>query len=89
MKEDKIDELCSMHVRYWKWIKSLVRQPEGKRPLRSPAHRWEDNLKLSLRKYIGICGLDCLACARNEWMVHPYRVISNYHVWRSHPLITL
>jgi hypothetical protein len=27
----------------------LVGRPEGKRPLRRPRHRWEDNIKLDLR----------------------------------------
>ena len=28
----------------------LVRKPEGKRPLRRPRRRWEDNIKMDLRK---------------------------------------
>jgi hypothetical protein len=32
----------------------LVRKSEGKRPLRRPRHRWEDNIKMDLRE-IG-CG---------------------------------
>jgi hypothetical protein len=28
----------------------LVGRPEGKRPLRRPRHRWEDNIKLDLRE---------------------------------------
>jgi hypothetical protein len=27
----------------------LVRKPEGKRPLRRPRHRWEDNIKMDLQ----------------------------------------
>jgi hypothetical protein len=33
----------------------LVGNPEGKRPLGRPRRRWEDNIKLNLRK-IGIDG---------------------------------
>jgi hypothetical protein len=33
----------------------LVGRPEGKRPLRRPTRRWEDNIKLDLRE-IGIDG---------------------------------
>jgi hypothetical protein len=33
----------------------LVGRPEGKRPLGKPRHRWEDNIKMSLRE-IGIDG---------------------------------
>jgi hypothetical protein len=28
----------------------LVRRPEGKRPLRRPRHRWEDNIKRDIRE---------------------------------------
>jgi hypothetical protein len=30
--------------------KIFVRKPEGKRPLRRPRHRWEDNVRLNLRE---------------------------------------
>jgi hypothetical protein len=35
----------------------VVGNPEGKRPLRRPRHRWEDNIKLDLRER-GWCGVD-------------------------------
>jgi hypothetical protein len=35
----------------------LVRRPEGKRSLGRPRHRWEDNIKMDLRK-IGINGVN-------------------------------
>jgi hypothetical protein len=35
----------------------LVGRPEGKRPLKRPTCRWEDNIKLDLRE-IGIDGLN-------------------------------
>jgi hypothetical protein len=28
----------------------LIRKPEGKRPLRRPRRRWEDNIKMDLRE---------------------------------------
>jgi hypothetical protein len=28
----------------------LVGRPKGKRPLRRPKHRWEDNIKMDLRE---------------------------------------
>jgi hypothetical protein len=28
----------------------LVGKPEGKKPLGTPRHRWEDNIKMNLRK---------------------------------------
>jgi hypothetical protein len=30
--------------------KLLVTKPEGKKPLRRPRHRWEDNIRMDLRK---------------------------------------
>jgi hypothetical protein len=27
----------------------LVGKPEGKKPLETPRHRWEDNIKMNLR----------------------------------------
>jgi hypothetical protein len=46
-----------------------VRKPEGKRPLGRPRLRWEDNIRMDLRK-IG-CGdmnwID-LAQDRDQWM---------------------
>jgi hypothetical protein len=30
--------------------KILVRKPEGMRPFRRPRHRWEDNIRMDLRK---------------------------------------
>jgi hypothetical protein len=37
----------------------FVGKPEGKRPLGSPRHRWEDNISVDLRK-IGWEGVDCI-----------------------------
>jgi hypothetical protein len=28
--------------------KALMGKPEGKRPLRRPSHRWEDNIRMDL-----------------------------------------
>jgi hypothetical protein len=28
----------------------MVEKPEGKRPLRKPRHRWEDGIRIDLRK---------------------------------------
>jgi hypothetical protein len=30
----------------------LVGKPEGKRPLGRPQHRWEDNIRMDLRKIV-------------------------------------
>jgi hypothetical protein len=37
--------------------RSLVRKPEGKRPLGRLKHRWEDNIKMGLQK-VGCGGMD-------------------------------
>ena len=34
----------------------LVGKPEGKRPLRRPRRRWEDNIKMDLWEVGGGCG---------------------------------
>jgi hypothetical protein len=46
----------------------LVWKPEGKRPLRRPRHRWEDNIKLDLRE-IGFGDVDRIHLAqdRGRW----------------------
>jgi len=31
----------------------LVRKPEGKRPLGRPRHKWQENIKMDLRKWDG------------------------------------
>ena len=36
-----------------KYIKILVGKPEGQRQLGRPRHRWEDKIKMPLRKYGG------------------------------------
>ena len=37
----------------------LVGKPEGKRPLRRPRHRWEDNIKMDFQEVGG---------GRGDWM---------------------
>jgi hypothetical protein len=48
----------------------LVGKPEGKRPLRRGRHRWEDNIRVYLRK-IGWEGVDWLHVAQDRdcWQV--------------------
>jgi hypothetical protein len=42
--------------------KVLVGKPEGKRPLGRPRRRWEDGIRMDLRKIgLGGCGLDSTA----------------------------
>ena len=48
--------------------KVLVGKAEGKRPLRRPRHRWEDNIKLDLEEVGKGCG-DWMELAkdRDRW----------------------
>jgi hypothetical protein len=46
----------------------MVRKPEGKRPLRRPAHKWEENIRMDLWE-IGWEGVDWMHLAqdRDQW----------------------
>ena len=48
------------------WV--LVGKPEGKRPLGRPRRRWEDNIKMDLKK-VGCGGMDWFEVAqdRDRW----------------------
>ena len=43
-------------------------EPEGKRPLRRPRHRWKDNIKTDLQE-VGCGGMDWIKLAqdRDRW----------------------
>jgi hypothetical protein len=41
----------------------LIGKPEGKRQLKRPRHRWENNIKLDHRE-IGCLGVDWIICFR-------------------------
>jgi hypothetical protein len=48
--------------------RALVGKPEGRRPLGRPRRRWEDNIKMDLRK-VGWGGMDWINLAqdRDRW----------------------
>jgi hypothetical protein len=48
--------------------KVLVGESEGKRPLGSPRHRWEDGIRMDLRE-IGLEGVEWIRLAqdRDRW----------------------
>ena len=52
-----------MYTGFW-WGK-----PEGKRPLRTPMRRWEDNIRMDLQD-LGCGGMDWINLAqdRDRWM---------------------
>jgi hypothetical protein len=51
-----------------KVYKVLVGKPEGKRPLGRPRRRWEDGIRMDLRK-IGLGGVDWIRLSqdRDRW----------------------
>jgi hypothetical protein len=48
--------------------RALVGKPEGRRPLKRPRRRWEDNIKMDLRE-VGWVGMDWINLAqdRDRW----------------------
>jgi hypothetical protein len=48
--------------------KILIGKPEGKRPLRRPRRRWEDNIRMDLQE-VGCKCVDCIGLAqdRDTW----------------------
>jgi hypothetical protein len=67
--------LISFHA-----YKILVRKPERKRPLRRPGHRWEDTIRMDLRK-IGWEDVDWIYLAedRDQWQT-PVNIVMNLRV---------
>jgi hypothetical protein len=57
--------------------RALVGKPEGRRPLGRPRRRWEDNIKMDLRK-VGCGGTDWvdLAQDRDRWRALVYTVVN-------------
>ena len=54
----------------WRGVyRVLVGKPEGKRPLRRPRRRWEDNIKMDLQE-VGCGGMDWIELAqdRDRWL---------------------
>jgi hypothetical protein len=43
----------------------LVGRPEGRRPLGTPRHRWEDNIKMGLQE-VGWRGMDWIELAQDR-----------------------
>jgi hypothetical protein len=50
--------------------KPMVRKPKGKRPCRRPGHRWDDNIKIDLKK-VGWEGMDWIHLPQDsdQWRV--------------------
>jgi hypothetical protein len=58
-------ETCGTHGEGRGVYRVLVGRTEGKRTLRGPRCRWEDNIKLHLRE-IGIDGANCIQLPRDR-----------------------
>jgi hypothetical protein len=54
----------------------LVGEPEGKRPLGTPRHRWVNNIKMGLRD-IGWVGMDWIGLAQLSALV---KTVTNLRV---------
>jgi len=52
----------SPRIFYESGLGVLLEKPEGKRPLRRPRRRWEDNIKMDLQQ-VGCRGLDWIELA--------------------------
>ena len=67
---DKIEKnefggACSTYGERGVIYRVLVGKPEGKRPLRRPRRRWEDNIKMELQE-LGHGGMDWIEMARDR-----------------------
>jgi hypothetical protein len=56
---------------------ALAVKPEGKRPLRRPRLRWEDNIKMDIQK-VGCGGMDWVELAQDRLRV---LVIAVMNIW--------
>jgi hypothetical protein len=59
----------------------LVRNPDGKRPLGRPRHRWVDNIRIDLGEVVW-GDVDCIGLAqgRNRWRAVVNKMLGNYQV---------
>jgi hypothetical protein len=56
---------CVTHGGGERCLQAFGWRPEGKRPLRRPRRRWEDNIKMDLRE-IGIDGANWIRLAQDR-----------------------
>jgi hypothetical protein len=61
-----VDGTCDTHERGQKSVQGLVGKPKGKRPLARPRSRWEDGIKMDLRKI----GSGCREYSVGYWLLY-------------------
>jgi hypothetical protein len=64
---------CSTNGEKRNAYRILVGKPEGKRPLGTPRHRWEDNIRMDVRE-IGWSGMEWIDLAQDR---DPWRALVN------------
>jgi hypothetical protein len=65
VKEDELGRTCSTNGGKRNAYRILVGNPEGKRPLERPRHKWVDNIKMDLRE-IGWDGMEWIDLPQNR-----------------------
>jgi hypothetical protein len=68
IKKNEMGGACSADGEWRGVYRVLVGKPEGKRPLGRPRCRWEDNIKMDLKK-VRCGGMDWIGLAqdRDRW----------------------
>jgi hypothetical protein len=57
MEKNEMGGACSAYGGEERCVQDFGGEPEGKRPLGIPRHRWEDNIKMDLKE-VGCGGMD-------------------------------
>jgi len=80
IEKNEMGGACSIYGGQERCTEGLVGQPEGKRPLGRPSHRWEDNINMNLQ-VVGWRGMDWIDLDqdRNRWRAL-VNVIMNFRV---------
>jgi hypothetical protein len=68
VKEEVIDKACSTHGAEGEYTQDFGEKARRKEPLEKPRHRWEDNIKMDLRRIRwGDMDWIHLAQERDQW----------------------
>jgi len=63
-EKDEMGGACSTHRGEQRFIQGFRGEPEGKRPLLRPRHKWEDNIMLDIQE-VGCVGIDWIDLAKD------------------------